>query len=154
MIEKEMQYTMPLLEDLKSILRENGVNLSYQRLKVLEYLSANDSHPTVEQIYQNLQEEIPTLSKSTVYNTLKVLVEAGVVRELMIENNEARYDIITDFHGHFKCERCGDIHNFSIRLDDLAYKGLGSYLIKQRDVYFKGVCPDCLENKTISQEDL
>ena len=85
---------------------------------------------------------------------LKVLVEAGVVRELMIENNEARYDIITDFHGHFKCERCGDIHNFSIRLDDLAYKGLGSYLIKQRDVYFKGVCPDCLENKTISQEDL
>ncbi len=150
----ETKWTPPTLEQLKAILQERNINLSYQRLKVLEYLSSHDTHPTTDQIYNGLHEEIPTLSKSTVYNTLKVLVEAGVVRELMIENNEARYDIITDFHGHFKCERCGDIHNFSIRLDDLAYKGLGSYLIKQRDVYFKGVCPDCLENKTISQEDL
>ncbi len=150
MIEKEMQYTMPLLEDLKSILRENGVNLSYQRLKVLEYLSANDSHPTVEQIYHNLQEEIPTLSKSTVYNTLKVLVEAGVVRELLIENNEARYDIITDFHGHFKCEQCGKIYNFDVKLDDMAYSGLRNFLIRQKDVYFKGVCPDCPSNKRLS----
>ena len=150
----ETKWTPPTLEQLKAILQERNINLSYQRLKVLEYLSSHDTHPTTDQIYNGLHEEIPTLSKSTVYNTLKVLVEAGVVRELMIENNEARYDIITDFHGHFKCERCGDIHNFSIRLDDLAYKGLGSYLIKQQDVYFKGVCPDCLENKTISQEDL
>ncbi len=150
----ETKWTPPTLEQLKAILQERNINLSYQRLKVLEYLSSHDTHPTTDQIYNGLHEDIPTLSKSTVYNTLKVLVEAGVVRELMIENNEARYDIITDFHGHFKCERCGDIHNFSIRLDDLAYKGLGSYLIKQRDVYFKGVCPDCLENKTISQEDL
>lgn len=150
----EKKCTLPTLEQLKKNLQERNINLSHQRLKVLEYLTSHNTHPSTEEIYEALHQDIPTLSKSTVYNTLKVLVEAGVVRELMIENNEARYDIITDFHGHFKCERCGDIHNFSIRLDDLAYKGLGSYLIKQRDVYFKGVCPDCLENKTISQEDL
>ncbi len=150
----ETRWTPPTLERLKETLRERNINLSYQRLKVLEYLSTHDIHPTTDQIYNALHGEIPTLSKSTVYNTLKVLVEAGVVRELMIENNEARYDIITDFHGHFKCEQCGSIHNFSIRLDDLAYNGLGSFLIKQRDVYFKGVCPDCLVNKTTSQEDI
>ncbi len=150
----ETKWMPPTLGRLKAILQERNINLSYQRLKVLEYLSSHDTHPTTDQIYNELHGEIPTLSKSTVYNTLKVLVEAGVVRELIIENNEARYDIITDFHGHFKCERCGCIHNFSIRLDDLAYKGLGSYLIKQRDVYFKGVCPDCLENKTTSQEEM
>ena len=150
----ETKWALPTLEQLKDTLQKRNINLSHQRLQVLKYLSSHDTHPTTDQIYNGLRGDIPTLSKSTVYNTLKVLVEAGVVRELMIENNEARYDIITDFHGHFKCERCGSIHNFSIRLDDLAYKGLGSYLIKQRDVYFKGVCPDCLENKTISQEDL
>ena len=89
-------------------------------------------------------EEIPTLSKATVYNTLKTLVEIGVVKELQIENNEARYDIITDFHGHFKCEQCGKIYNFDIDLNNAGFSGLNQFLIKQKDVYFKGVCPDCL----------
>ena len=140
----ETKYTMPLLEDLKAVLKEKGLSLSHQRLKVLEYLSSHHCHPTVEQIYLSLVEEIPTLSKATVYNTLKTLVEIGVVKELQIENNEARYDIITDFHGHFKCEQCGKIYNFNIDLNNAGFSGLNQFLIKQKDVYFKGVCPDCL----------
>ena len=138
------KHTMPLLEDLKILLKEKGLSLSHQRLKVLEYLSSHHCHPTVEQIYLNLLDEIPTLSKSTVYNTLKTLVEIGVVKELLIENNEARYDIITDFHGHFKCEHCGKIYNFEVELNDTHFSSLNNFLIKQQDVYFKGVCPDCL----------
>ena len=140
----EIKYTMPLLEDLTAILQERGLSLSYQRLKVLEYLVFHHCHPSVEQIYLSLVEEIPTLSKATVYNTLKTLVEIGIVKELQIENNEARYDIITDFHGHFKCERCGKIYNFEVELNDTHFSSLNNFLIKQQDVYFKGVCPDCL----------
>ena len=140
----EIKYTMPLLENLTAILQERGLSLSYQRLKVLEYLVSHHCHPSVEQIYLSLVEEIPTLSKATVYNTLKTLVEIGIVKELQIENNEARYDIITDFHGHFKCERCGKIYNFAVELNDTHFSSLNNFLIKQQDVYFKGVCPDCL----------
>ena len=140
----EIKYTMPLLEDLTAILQERGLSLSYQRLKVLEYLVSHHCHPSVEQIYLSLVEEIPTLSKATVYNTLKTLVEIGIVKELQIENNEARYDIITDFHGHFKCERSGKIYNFEVELNDTHFSSLNNFLIKQQDVYFKGVCPDCL----------
>ena len=140
----EAKYTMPLMEDLKAVLKEKGYTLSHQRLKVLEYLSSHHCHPSVEEIYLSLVEEMPTLSKSTVYNTLKTLVEIGVVKELQIESNEARYDIITDFHGHFKCEQCGKIYNFDIDMNNVAFSGLTKFLIKQQDVYFKGVCPDCL----------
>ena len=140
----ETKYTMPMLEELTKTLQEKGLSLSHQRLKVLEYLSSHNNHPTVEEIYQSLQKEIPTLSKATVYNTLKTLVEIGVVKELQIENNEARYDIITDFHGHFKCQQCGKIYNFDIDINDKAFSGLNHFMIKQQDVYFKGICPDCL----------
>lgn len=140
----ETKYTMPMLQELTKTLQEKGLSLSHQRLKVLEYLSSHNNHPTVEEIYQSLQKEIPTLSKATVYNTLKTLVEIGVVKELQIENNEARYDIITDFHGHFKCQQCGKIYNFDIDINDTAFSGLNHFMIKQQDVYFKGICPDCL----------
>lgn len=143
-MEIENKQIPPTLTQLKEILQEKGISLSHQRLKVLEYLVSNNFHPTVEQIYHHLHQEIPTLSKSTVYNTLKTLVSVGVVKELMIENNEARYDIITDFHGHFKCDHCGKIYNFDIQLDDMSLNGLNKFFIKQKDVYFKGVCPDCL----------
>ena len=78
----EIKYTMPLLEDLTAILQERGLSLSYQRLKVLEYLVSHHCHPSVEQMYLSLVEEIPTLSKATVYNTLKTLVEIGIVKEM------------------------------------------------------------------------
>ena len=145
-MEAEKKWTLPSLEELKKIFQERNINLSFQRLKVLEYLATHDTHPSIEEIYTALHQDIPTLSKSTVYNTLKILLEAGVVKELSIENTEARYDIITDFHGHFKCERCGTIYNFDIEPDSIASNDLSRFFVRQKDVYFKGVCPDCLEN--------
>lgn len=133
-----------LFDDLKTELRKKDIHLSHQRLKVLEYLTQNQCHPTVEQIFHALQDEIPTLSKTTVYNTLRVLAEAQIVRVLTIEDNETRYDIITRDHGHFKCETCGTIYNFSINMDALSSGDLASFKIRDKSVYFKGDCPKCL----------
>ena len=60
------------------------------------------SKVTVDQIFTELHKNISTLSKTTVYNTLRVLVEAGLVRVITIEDNETRYDINIENHGHFK----------------------------------------------------
>ena len=133
----------PSFEDLKQELKIKNINLSYQRLKVLEYLSQNQCHPTVEQIYTDLQKDIPTLSKTTVYNTLRILVDAGIVRVITIEDNETRYDIEVENHGHFKCESCGTIYNFSIDIDSLTSVDLDNFRISDKNVYFKGICPRC-----------
>ena len=134
----------PSLEELQQKLKAGKIHLSHQRLKVLEYLVQNQCHPTVDQIFTSLHKEISTLSKTTVYNTLRVLAEAGMVRVITIEDNEARYDITTEDHGHFKCESCGKIYDFKIDADALVTGDLDHFKIKDKNIYFKGVCPRCL----------
>ncbi|NLL67856.1 MAG: transcriptional repressor [Clostridiaceae bacterium] len=135
-----------LFDRLQNELKKKNINLSYQRLKVLEYLTQNQCHPTVEQIYTDLEKEISTLSKTTVYNTLKKMVSEGLVRIITIEDNETRYDINTHDHGHFKCEICKNIFDFDINMDLVLTKGLERFKILDRNVYFKGICPGCLSN--------
>ena len=130
-------------ESLKEKLKNRNINLSYQRLKILEYLAENQCHPTVDQIFTDIQKNIPTLSKTTVYNTLKKLVEEGLVRVINIEDTETRYDINIEDHGHFKCENCGNIFDFSINMDSLISNELDDFKIYDRHVYFKGICPQC-----------
>ncbi len=134
------------MKDLEKELKNRNINLSYQRLKILEYLNQNHCHPTVDQIYKGLHEIIPTLSKTTVYNTLKKLVEEDLVRVINIEDNETRYDINTENHGHFKCENCGIIFDFSINMDSLVCVELEDFRVFDKNVYFKGICPQCLSN--------
>ena len=134
----------PSLKELKKELLQKNINLSYQRMKVLEYLTQNHCHPTVDQIHTEIQKEVPTLSKTTVYNTLRILTDAGLVRVITIEDNETRYDIKTEAHGHFKCDSCGEIFNFNIDIDSLKSDDLQGFKIDDKDVYFKGVCPNCL----------
>lgn len=131
-------------EDLKEELKIRHINLSHQRLKVLEYLIQNQYHPTVDQIFTELHQEISTLSKTTVYNTLRVLVEAGLVRAINIEDHETRYDINVENHGHFKCESCARIDDFRIDTDSLVFDDLNNFVIKEKNVNFKGICPRCL----------
>ena len=137
----------PSMDDLTAELKMKNIRLSYQRLKILEYLSSHRIHPTVDQIYTGLQKEIPTLSRTTVYSTLNALAEAGMVREINIEDSEIRYDIDIESHGHFKCESCGTIYDFKADLDSLAPEELKDFVIKDRNLYFKGVCPSCLADK-------
>ena len=129
------------MKDLEKELKNRNINLSYQRLKILEYLNQNHCHPTVDQIYKGLHEIIPTLSKTTVYNTLKKLVEEDLVRVINIEDNETRYDINTENHGHFKCDNCGTIFDFSINMDSLVCVELEDFRVFDKNVYFKGICP-------------
>mgnify|MGYP001259209617 CR=1 FL=1 len=133
-------------EELKEKLNITNIYLSHQRLKVLEYLVQNHCHPTVDQIFTDLQKDIPTLSKTTVYNTLRILVKSGLVRVITIEDNETRYDIVTENHGHFKCESCGTIFDFPIDIDSLVTGDLSKFKINDKNVYFKGLCPRCLSN--------
>lgn len=132
---------------LTEVLTEKGIRPSFQRLKVLDYLHKHMVHPTADQIYTALHDEIPSLSKMTIYNTVKVLEEAGLINSLLIDN-ETRYDAHLDDHGHFHCSVCGQIVNFEINTCDVPIRGLNNYIITTRDVIFKGVCPSCLKNRT------
>ncbi len=131
---------------MKSIaekLKEKNIRPSYQRMKIFEYLNNERNHPTADQIFRYLVKEMPTLSKATVYNTMDIFRKAGLVRVVNIEDNEARYDSEVSVHGHFKCELCGKIYDFPIDTDALSSNVLKGFKITEKDVYFRGICPEC-----------
>jgi Fur family peroxide stress response transcriptional regulator len=135
------------VETLMSIFKNKGIKPSYTRVRIMEYLVANRSHPTADEIYNSLVGEIPTLSKTTVYNSMNAFVQAGLARVITIEENGARYDADISDHGHFKCTQCGRIYDFPVDMAGLRPKGLAGFKVSQRDVYFKGTCSGCLANK-------
>ncbi|HWQ51923.1 MAG TPA: Fur family transcriptional regulator, partial [Terriglobales bacterium] len=127
------------------VLKQRKIRLSHQRMKILEYMCQNRNHPTADQIYTALHDEEPTLSKTTVYNTLHMLTKRGLIRELSIENSEARFDIATADHGHFMCTQCGDIIDFGLDFELLTAADLSGCEVSDKNVYFKGVCSKCLK---------
>lgn len=124
-------------------LKSKEIRPSYQRIKVLEYLYQKEGHPTVEGIYRSLTVDIPSLSKVTIYNTLHTLIEAGLVRVVDIDETEKHYDITLTNHGHFRCDSCGTIYNFSVNIDQAPFEGLEQFQIREKNVYFRGLCPNC-----------
>jgi Fe2+ or Zn2+ uptake regulation protein len=138
----------PSFTELSAELARRSIRPSHQRIKILEYLFQNRIHPTVDQIYHALHAEIQFLSRTTVYNTLNAFQKAGLVRVLSIEDNETRYDVMMEDHGHFKCERCGTITNFAIDIDAIPQDDLKGFQINDRNVYFKGICPVCRSGDT------
>lgn len=126
------------------ILNEKNISPSFQRISVLEYLQNSHGHPTVDEIYHNVVKKIPTLSKTTVYNILKLFNEKNIVNVIRIGDNEARYDCNTKVHGHFKCKKCGNIYDFDVDLEKLEFKGLDNFIIKEYQIYLKGICEKCI----------
>ncbi|WP_300356777.1 Fur family transcriptional regulator [Fusobacterium sp.] len=131
------------VENVGDYLKENGIKPSYQRMKIYEFLLKNRIHPTVDTIYKALNKEIPTLSKTTVYNTLNLFLEKKIINIVVIEENETRYDAYLKLHGHFKCEKCGNIYDIEMENSNLELSGLEGFEINEKHIYFKGVCKDC-----------
>lgn len=133
------------IKDVGEFLKSNDIKPSYQRIRIFEYLLNTKEHPTVDEIYKKLIGEIPTLSKTTVYNTLNLFVEHEIVARITIEENETRYDADTGVHGHFKCERCEKVLDFVTDLSVLEVQDLRDFQINQQHLYFRGICSECLK---------
>lgn len=132
-----------LMKDVEQILKQKGIKPSHHRMRVLSYMLEKKNHPTADMIFMDLVGEIPTLSKTTVYNTLNLFLENGVVILISINENEARYDADTTLHGHFKCLSCQQIYDIRLPLFSIDAQTLDGYEVSDTQIYFKGICPDC-----------
>lgn len=124
-------------------LKKKGIAPTIQRLVVLEYLEESTTHPTVEEIYEALKGQYPTFSKATVYNTLQVLTQAGLIQELTIEKEKAHYDPRSDIHHHFFCRRCHQIYDVEIDCAVAKRGMIDGHKIEMVQAYFYGLCAQC-----------
>jgi len=131
------------IDEIKVHLSEHGVKASLPRVKIYEYLNTFRSHPTVDEIYNALSDELITLSKTTVYNTLDLFVKHKLAVQVLIEDNEARYDSDTSNHGHFKCIKCQTVYDFNYDLSTADIPTLEGFTLDEYHTYIKGVCKEC-----------
>lgn len=124
-------------------LSEKNIRPSLQRMAVYGFLVENPIHPTVDAIYSALHTEIPTLSKTTVYNTLKQLVDCGLVQTVTIEDGELRYDADISNHLHFKCLKCGMVYDLFTEItmpENLLPQG---FSVSKTQTNLWGICSKC-----------
>ena len=121
-----------------------GIKPSVQRLAIMDYLIANRIHPTADDIYNALYTVIPTLSRTTVYNTLKLFAEQGAVQVLGIDDKNVRFDIDTTNHAHFKCLDCSCVYDVPVEnIGAITLEGIGELQITETHLYYKGYCKKC-----------
>lgn len=128
--------------ELGNILASRGIRPTQQRLAVYEYLVTHPIHPTVDTIYAALSAQYPAFSRTTIYNTVYLLVQAGLARVLGGPGEEQRFDGNPEDHGHFFCLGCGQVFDFPIN-QRIQPPGLEGFEILTRDVSLTGHCPDC-----------
>ena len=126
-------------------LTKSGIKPSYQRVKILEYLMQEKTHPTADQMYHQLKSRIPTLSKATVYNTLHAFAKHGLIRAVTTNQLGTRYDFVTNNHGHFLCLECDRIFDFP-KEAICQNSELEGFTIYSEEVVLKGICRDCAKN--------
>jgi Fur family transcriptional regulator, peroxide stress response regulator len=136
------------LERFKASARKSGVKLTHQRLEIFREVAASLDHPNAESVFRAVQPRMPTVSLDTVYRTLWLLADLGLVTTLGPRRDTVRFDANLDHHHHYICVRCGLARDFeSAELNTLPppdkVRDIGSILTTHIEV--RGVCNRCME---------
>lgn len=130
-------------EQIAAKLEEKNIRPSVQRMAIYNFLAENPVHPTVDTIYTALSPQMPTLSRTTVYNTLKQFSECGLVQTITIEDGELRYDADTSNHLHFKCIKCGKIYDIFKPVELPPQFLQDGFKAEKIQTNIWGICKDC-----------
>ena len=127
-----------------------------QREAILNVLRDADSHPTADQIYDEVRKTIPNISKGTVYRNLKILKDTGKISELNLDGTVSRYEDKKDNHYHFRCEKCGRIFDLdepvNHALDEKIAKQTG-FTVSHHQLEFRGLCKACQDKSKPGREN-
>lgn len=132
-------------------LKEHGFKLTPQRLAIVNYLEGNTSHPTALSIFNDLKQTYPTMSMATVYNTLNVLHEVGLVREYKFNKDRVHYDPDLSEHHHFSCTECHgvcDIHNLDSLPQLQNFEQETGHHVEFVSILVYGKCQQCLQQQS------
>ncbi len=145
------------MEQFEQACRDGGIKLTHQRIEIFREVAESDEHPDAEKVYQGVRERMPTVSLDTVYRTLWLLNDLGLINTLGPFQVRARFDANLNRHHHFICTECGltrDIYNKEY--DDLkipnSIHSLGQ--VETTHVEVRGTCLDCINSKKSKQRKM
>lgn len=127
--------------EIKERLKARGVQPSAQRVAVASYVLLTDDHPAADEVWQRVRARFPMISRATVYNTLQLFCDQGLLTALQLVPGRTVYDPKRDRHHHFVDETTGRVHDLpwdalSVgRIESLRHAG---YDIRDYQVVVRG----------------
>ena len=134
------------LERFKVAAKDAGVKLTHQRLVIFGAVASSLEHPSAEAVHRAVQATTPTVSLDTVYRTLWLLTDLGLLNTLGVRQESVRFDANVDAHHHYVCTRCGLVRDFeSEALDALEIPNTVSHFgeVASTHVEVRGICNRC-----------
>ncbi|QER41920.1 transcriptional repressor [Thermodesulfobacterium sp. TA1] len=133
--------------------KECGVRKTQAREALIELLSQTEGHLTAEEIFWKLKEVLPGIGLATVYRTLELLTQLGLVKKLDFQEGKARFEFIKPEerdHHHLICKNCGKIFNYTPSEEYQTLKELTEkikkefgFMVDTLEIQAYGLCKDC-----------
>ena len=138
----------PVPGDAEQLLRQNGLQVTAQRLAIMGAVSANP-HATADELIEHVRAVIGSISRQAVYDSLSVLADKQLVRRIQPAGSAARYeDRVGDNHHHLICRSCSTMFDIDCAVGDtpcLTADHDHGFEIDEAEVIYWGRCPSCLE---------
>jgi Fur family transcriptional regulator, peroxide stress response regulator len=129
---------------IKRSLAGSRLRITPQRYAVMAFLTKHGGHPTAAEIFEAVNRFDPRSSRATIYNNLRDLVQAGLVREVAVEGRAARFDVKGSRHHHFICDRCGNVEDIDwYDVPRPIPMSLGKRVLREYELIFRGLCTKC-----------
>jgi Fur family peroxide stress response transcriptional regulator len=138
------------VDRFKAECRAAGVKLTHQRLEVFREVAASLEHPDADTLFRRVRRRVPTVSLDTVYRTLWLLNDLGLIGTLGPRRESVRFDANLEHHHHYVCVQCGLARDFesaelnALRLPE-AVSRLGS--VCGTHVEVRGICERCTRRR-------
>lgn len=116
---------------------------SHQREVIKTVVNKYRIHPTAEEVYSIVKQDLPHISLATVYRNLNLLVSIGEVRRLTMPDGTYRFDGDLSYHQHAVCENCGSIFDFSIEMPSFNELKDINFSINRLELTVNGICDKC-----------
>ncbi|TVY10532.1 Fur family transcriptional regulator [Paenibacillus cremeus] len=126
------------------------VQLTVQRKAIYDVVIESSDHPSAADIIDRLKERGFSFAYGTIYNSLRYLTEAGLIRELKLDGDASRYDARVEDHQHIVCRMCGKVDEVFTGIPAEWLRAIAEetgYALEEEHIVFKGVCPECKTNK-------
>ncbi len=142
------------LAQFENLCREKGLRITPQRIAVFKALLESKSHPTAEEIYRQVKEQMSSISLDTVNRTLNTLLQIGAAFLVEGTGQPKRYDGGKEIHHHFRCLDCGAVIDFDYdRQIEIPPHLAENLTILRKSVYLEGFCKQCSEKRKQQSEE-
>jgi Fur family transcriptional regulator, peroxide stress response regulator len=125
---------------------DKGFRMTPQRTLILEEVKGSGRHMTAGEIYERVRRKYPSMAYGTVYRTLHLFAERGLIQEFPFGDQASRFDGRIDRHDHVHCLVCGGLFDVDVPIAILARQVAEEqtgFEIEGHQTVFQGVCPDC-----------